>query len=99
MNSSLRAAYRYGNIGLELVLSVVVGFLLGRWVDRHMLHGHGWGTGIGTAVGVYAGFRSMWKLAKQAQAEAEAEDERDRKKAEADAKIAKYKKEADEEKP
>lgn len=99
MNSSLRAAYRYGNIGLELVLSVVVGFLLGRWVDRHLLHGHGWGTGVGTVIGVYAGFRSMWKLAKRAQAEAEAEEAADRKKAEVDAKVAKYKKAADEEKP
>lgn len=96
MNSSWKAAYRYGNIGLELFLSIVVGFLFGRWVDRHWLHGHGWGTAVGTVLGVYTGFRSMWKLAKQAQREAEAEEEAARKKGDLDAKIARYKKEADE---
>ena len=97
MNSSWKSAYRYGNIGLELFLSIVVGFLLGRWVDRHWLHGHGWGTAVGTVLGVYTGFRSMWKMAKQAQAEAEAEEAAVQKKAETDAKIARYRKEADEE--
>lgn len=96
MNSSWKAAYRYGNIGLELFLSIVVGFLFGRWVDRHWLHGHGWGTAVGTVLGVYTGFRSMWKLAKQAQREAEAEEEAARKKGDMDAKVARYKKEADE---
>ena len=96
MNSSWKAAYRYGNIGLELFLSIVVGFLFGRWVDRHGLHGHGWGTAVGTVLGVYTGFRSMWKLAKQAQREAEAEEEAARKKGDMDAKVARYKKEADE---
>jgi F0F1-type ATP synthase assembly protein I len=96
MNSSWRAAYRYGNIGLELFLSIVVGFWLGHWADRRWFGGHGWGTAVGTLVGVYTGFRALWKMAKQAQREAEAEEERERKKAEVDAKVEAYKRKADE---
>jgi F0F1-type ATP synthase assembly protein I len=95
VSSSWKATYRYGNIGLELFLSIVVGFLFGRWVDRHWLHGHGYGTAVGTAIGVYAGFRSVWKLAKQAQAESAAEDAAEAKKLETDLKIARYKKESE----
>lgn len=95
MQPSWKSAYRYGNIGLELVLSIVVGFLLGRWVDRHFLGGHGYGTAVGTLVGVYTGFRALYKLAKQAEREAEAEEARERTKAEKDLKIAAYKREAD----
>jgi F0F1-type ATP synthase assembly protein I len=92
-SSSWKTAYRYGNVGLDLVLSIVVGFLLGRWVDRHFLEGHGYGTVIGTIIGVYAGFRSLYKVSKQAQRQAEAEDRRERDKADKDAKVAAYKKE------
>jgi len=95
VNKSWKATYRYGNIGLELVLSIVVGFLLGRKIDRWLFGGHGWGTAVGTGIGVYTGFRALYKLAKQAQREADAEDARERDKAEEDAKIAAYKKEAD----
>jgi F0F1-type ATP synthase assembly protein I len=95
MSSSWKAAYRYGNIGLELFLSIVVGFVVGRWVDRRWLSGHGWGTAVGTALGVYTGFRSLWKLAKQAQREAEAEEVREQDKADRDARLAAYRREAD----
>lgn len=95
MANSWKAAYRYGNIGLELVLSIVVGFLLGRLVDRRLLGGHGYGTAAGTLVGVYTGFRALYKLAKQAQAEAEAEDERARVQADKDVKVEAYRREAD----
>ncbi len=97
MQSAWKSTYRYGNIGLELVLSIVVGFILGRWVDRHLLGGHGWGTAVGTLVGVYTGFRALFKLAKQAQLEAEADDARAAADAEKNAKVEAYKREADKE--
>jgi F0F1-type ATP synthase assembly protein I len=93
--SSWKATYRYGNIGLELVLSIVVGFLLGRWLDRRFFGAHGYGTVVGTMVGVYTGFRALYKLARQAQREAEEEEEHDRVKADKDAKVEAYKREVD----
>ena len=96
MRDSWKSAYRYGNIGLELFLSIVLGFFLGRWVDRHWLSGHGWGTAVGTIAGVYTGFRALWNLAKRATREAEEEEARERKQAEVDAKVERYKREADE---
>jgi ATP synthase protein I len=49
---------RYGSVGLELVLSVIVGYLGGRWLDVHF-GAHGWLTGIGFVLGTIAGFRSI----------------------------------------
>ena len=77
------------------MLSIVVGFLLGRKIDRWILGGHGYGTVIGTVVGVYTVFRALYKLAKQAEREAEEEDAAALDKADKDAKIDAYKKEAD----
>jgi F0F1-type ATP synthase assembly protein I len=92
---SWKQAYRFGNIGLELFLSIVIGFLLGRWLDRRFFGAHGYGTAVGTIVGVYTGFRALYKLAKQAQREAEEDEERDRVKADKDAKVEAYKRAID----
>jgi F0F1-type ATP synthase assembly protein I len=98
-SSNWKTAYRYGNVGLDLVLSIVVGFLLGRWVDNHLLNGAPWGKIVGTIIGVYAGFRSIHKAGQQMQRDADAHDRRDRAKAEKDAKVDAYKKEADSDEP
>lgn len=95
MQSSWKSTFRYGNIGLELVLSFFVGLFGGRWLDQHYLGGHGWGTGIGTAIGLYAGFRSLYKMAKQLERETEAEDARAREEADKNAKVDAYKRDAD----
>ena len=68
-----KAYGRYGTVGLELVLSMVVGYLLGHWLDGK-LHTGGWLTWIGAVGGVYAGFRALYKAAKMMQAEAERAD-------------------------
>jgi hypothetical protein len=54
---------------------MVLGWALGRWLDGKFFGGHGYGTAIGSLVGVYAGFRGLWKAAKMMQLEAEREDE------------------------
>lgn len=69
---------RYATVGLELVLSIVVGFLVGRWIDGR-IHGHGWATLIGFAFGVIAGFRSLYEAAQRMGREAREAAERDRK--------------------
>src|SRR5438445_6493759 len=97
MQSGWKQTYRFGNIGLELFLSIVVGFLLGRWLDRRFFGGHGYGTVAGTVVGVYTGFRALYKLAKRAEREAEEDESRDRVQADKDAKVEAYKREIDKE--
>ena len=95
MGPGWKQAYRFGNIGLELFLSIVIGFLLGRWLDHKFFGSHGYATAVGTVVGVYTGFRALYKLAKQAQREAEEEEERERVQAEKNAQVEAFKREVD----
>jgi ATP synthase protein I len=67
----------YGTVGLELVLSILFGFLAGRWVDQK-LDTHGWITIFGFGLGTVAGFRSLYRAAVRMRDEAEAKDDRDR---------------------
>jgi F0F1-type ATP synthase assembly protein I len=62
---------RYGSVGLELILSMAVGYFLGRWIDRRFFHEAGWATGIGALLGVYAGFRTLFRTAKRMQQDVE----------------------------
>lgn len=57
---------------------MAIGYMLGRWVDRHWLSGHGWGTAVGSLLGVYAGFRSLWIAGKRMTRDAEREERKDR---------------------
>jgi F0F1-type ATP synthase assembly protein I len=68
-----KAYGRYGTVGLELVLSIVVGYLVGHWLDIKLGTG-AWLSWIGGIAGVYAGFRALFKAAKQMQHEAEEAD-------------------------
>jgi ATP synthase protein I len=66
----------YGTVGLELVLSILFGFLAGRWVDQK-LDTHGWVTLAGFGLGTVAGFRSVYRAAVRMRREAEAQDARE----------------------
>ena len=72
-----RGAGAYGTVGLELVLSILFGFLAGRWVDQKV-GGRGWITLAGFGLGTVAGFRSVYRAAVRMRKDAEAMDERDR---------------------
>lgn len=67
----------YGTVGLNLVLSILFGFLGGRWLDGK-LGTNGWLTVIGFGFGVVAGFRFLYQAAVKMRRETEAEDERQR---------------------
>jgi ATP synthase protein I len=67
----------YGTVGLELVLSILFGFLAGRWIDQKTGAG-GWVTILGFGLGLVAGFRSVYRAAIRMRREAEAMDERER---------------------
>ncbi|RJP56853.1 MAG: AtpZ/AtpI family protein [Deltaproteobacteria bacterium] len=54
---------RYSTIGLEMVISVVIGILFGWWLDR-LFNTKPWLTIVFMLFGIAAGFRSLFKLLK-----------------------------------
>jgi ATP synthase protein I len=68
---------RYGTVGLELVLSVLVGLFGGQFLDRHFGTGP-WLTLIGVGYGIAAGVRALYRAAQRATREAEDFDQRER---------------------
>ncbi len=61
------------SIGIELVVSVVLGLLAGAWLDRRFGTGP-WLTLLGIVIGSAAGFRSLLKYTQRAAARQERED-------------------------
>lgn len=59
--------------GMEVGLSVVVGALLGYWVD-HSWDTSPWGTLVGLGFGVAAGGRVLYRISKKSLADAARED-------------------------
>lgn len=68
---------RYGTVGLEVVLSVIVGLVVGRLLDQRLGTG-GWLTLLGVVYGVAAGVRALYRAAQRATREAEELDRRER---------------------
>ncbi|MFH2012626.1 MAG: AtpZ/AtpI family protein [Pseudomonadota bacterium] len=54
---------RYSTIGLEMVISVVIGILIGWWLDR-FFDTKPWLTVIFMLFGIAAGFKSLFGLLK-----------------------------------
>ncbi len=69
---------RYGSVGIELVLSMVLGYWAGHWLDGKVGGGRGWLTALGTLVGVYAGFHAIFQAAKHMTADIERAERRAR---------------------
>lgn len=69
------------SIGIELVVSVIIGLVAGAWADRRFATAP-WLTLLGIMVGSAAGFRSLIAYGKRAQARAEREDREESKSAE-----------------
>ena len=67
----------YGTVGLEVILSVLVGFLGGTFLDDK-LGTKPWLTLIGFAYGVAAAARALYRAARRATKEAEDLDRRER---------------------
>ena len=61
-------------VGLEMGVSVLLGYGAGWWVDGK-LGTEPWGGIVGICLGFAAGVRSMWRLAKQIEYEASLETE------------------------
>jgi hypothetical protein len=69
---------RYGSVGIELVLSIMLGLFGGQWADERWGGGHGWLTALGAIVGTYAGFRALFVAASHMQKDVERAERRDR---------------------
>ncbi len=73
MTKEWKALGSYGTIGLELVLSIIFGYLGGRWLDGRFGTAP-WLTAIGSAFGVAAGVRAIYRSWKEMQAIARQEE-------------------------
>jgi F0F1-type ATP synthase assembly protein I len=69
----MKAFGRYGSLGFELLGSIAVGYYAGVWLDKKA--GTHWIAFVGFLVGCYAGFRALFKAAKNMQRDIE-NDER-----------------------
>jgi len=69
----MKAYGKYGSLGLELLLSMGVGYYVGAWADRRL--GTHFIAFLGFLIGCYAGFRALFRAAKTMQRDIE-NDER-----------------------
>ncbi|NOZ70065.1 MAG: AtpZ/AtpI family protein [Deferribacteres bacterium] len=53
-------------VGINMVVSTFVGFALGYWVVDEYLDTHPWFTVILTLLGIVAGFRYLFRIARKA---------------------------------
>lgn len=72
----MKALGRYGSVGFELLASMGVGYYGGRWLDGHF--GTTYLKWIGFVVGVYTGFKALFRLSKQMQKDIEQQEALDR---------------------
>ena len=69
---------RYGSVGIELVLSIMLGWYGGHWLDGRIGGGHGYLTATGFLIGVYAGFRALFAVAKKMEKDIERAERKER---------------------
>jgi ATP synthase protein I len=62
----LKQFARLASVGIELVISTVLGLLGGRWLDSKFST-EPWLTLVGLLLGVFAGFRSLFMAARAMQ--------------------------------
>ena len=67
----------YATVGLELVLSVLLGMYAGWWLDKK-LASDPWLMFVGLGFGVAAGFRAVWRALQRANREAEEFERKER---------------------
>jgi hypothetical protein len=67
---------RYGSVGLELVLSIAVGYYIGHWADGKL--GTRWIALVGFLIGCYTGFRALFRAGKTMQRDIEREEQLER---------------------
>ena len=71
MASPLKEIGRYGSVGIEFVLTILIVSWCGHWLDGRYWGGHGWGLVGGFVLGVAVGFRNLIRTAQQMQRDIE----------------------------
>jgi F0F1-type ATP synthase assembly protein I len=77
MIKAYRELGRYGTVGIDLVVAILLLGWIGHWLDGRYFGDHGWGTVVGVALGLAVGVRNLVRVAQRAQKDierAEAED-------------------------
>ncbi len=71
----LRSLGDVASIGIEMAVSIAVGYFGGRWLDGHF--GTKWIQWVGLALGIFTGYRSLYRLTRKTKKElAKPTDER-----------------------
>jgi hypothetical protein len=68
---------RYGSVGIEIVVTILILGGLGHWLDARYWRGGGWGTAIGFLLGVAVAFRNLLRTATRMQRDIERAEARD----------------------
>jgi len=68
---------RYGTVGLELALTILIVAGIGHWVDLHYWPGKNWGLVVGFALGAAVGFRNLLRTGRQMQRDIERAEAQD----------------------
>jgi putative Mn2+ efflux pump MntP len=68
---------RYGTVGIELIVTMALGYYGGRYLDAR-IGGHGWVTFVGFGLGVIVGFRAIFAAARHMQRDIERAEKADR---------------------
>jgi hypothetical protein len=68
---------RYGGVGIELVLSILILSAIGHWLDQRYWHGHDWGMAIGFFLGIAVGVRTLVRTARRMQRDIERAEARE----------------------
>jgi hypothetical protein len=68
---------RYGSVGLELVLTILILAGIGHWLDGRYWADGGWGTAGGFVLGVAVGFRNLLRTARGMQRDIERAEAKD----------------------
>lgn len=79
MQQHWKGVGRFGTVGLELALSILLGMFVGRWLDRKFDTGQ-WLTFVGFGFGLAAGVRAVLRALKEANRQAEREEEEEHRK-------------------
>jgi uncharacterized membrane protein YfcA len=59
----LRSLGDVASIGIEMAVSISIGFFGGRWLDDHF--GTKWIQWVGLALGIITGYRSLFRLVRK----------------------------------
>ena len=62
-------------VGINMVVSTFVGFALGYWVLDRYFNSYPWFTLVLTALGIFAGFKYLFRIAKKANKDEDSRDQ------------------------